>query len=46
MSPVRPNFLSSPYFVDEPFNWHLKPGAPEEVKKEFETFMETLKKGQ
>ena len=34
-----PNFLDSPYFVEEPGNWHLLPGAPEEVKKEFEEFM-------
>ena len=35
-----PKFYDSPYFVDEPGNWHLKPGAPEEVVKEFQSFME------
>ena len=34
-----PAFFNSPYFVAEPDNWHLKPGAPEDVKKEFEEFM-------
>lgn len=34
-----PKFIDSPYFVDEPGNWHLKPGAPEEVVKEFEAYM-------
>ncbi len=35
----RPDFMDSPYFVDETFNWHLKPGAPPEVVEEFESFM-------
>lgn len=35
-----PKFFDSPYFVNEPGNWHLKPGAPEEIVKEFEAFME------
>lgn len=34
-----PKFYDSPYFVDEPGNWHLKPGAPEDIKKEFEAYM-------
>ena len=34
-----PKFYDSPYFVDEPGNWHLKPGAPKEVVEEFEKFM-------
>ena len=34
-----PKFMDSPYFVDEPGNWHLKPGAPEEVVKEFKAYM-------
>jgi hypothetical protein len=38
-----PQFVNSPYFVDEPDNWHLKDGAPEEVKKEFEEFMRDMK---
>lgn len=34
-----PKFIDSPYFVDEPGNWHLKPGAPAEAVEEFEKFM-------
>ena len=34
-----PEFYDSPFFVDEPGNWHLKPGAPAEVVKEFNEFM-------
>jgi hypothetical protein len=37
-----PEFMNSPFFVEEPDNWHLKPGAPEEVVKEFEEFMKAL----
>ena len=40
MASERPNFLDSPYFVNEPNNWHLLPDAPPEVVKEFEEFME------
>lgn len=36
----EPKFMSSPYFVMEFGNWHLLPGAPEEVVKEFEEVME------
>lgn len=34
-----PKFTNSPYFVPEPDNWHLKDGAPADVRKEFEEFM-------
>ena len=37
-----PDFFTSPYFVPEPDNWHLKDGAPEEVRKEFEEYMKFL----
>lgn len=40
MSIERPKFVDSPYFVMEDENWHLKEGAPEDVKKEFEEYME------
>ena len=30
-----PDFFTSPYFVPEPDNWHLKPDAPEGLKAEF-----------
>lgn len=46
---MRPDFFNSPYFVPEPDNWHLKPGAPPEIVKEFEEYMkrdkEAKKKG-
>ncbi len=38
MSIERPKFVDSPYFVAEEDNWHLLPGAPEEVQKEFDEF--------
>ena len=41
---IAPKFLDSPYFVMEPCNWHLKPGAPKEIVEEFEEFMEEQKK--
>lgn len=34
-----PNFFTSPYFVPEVGNWHLKPGAPKEVVDEFNDYM-------
>lgn len=40
---VRPKFMSSPYFVGESDNWHLLPGAPANVVKEFNEFMEAKK---
>ena len=39
---ARPGFMDSPYFVPEPDNWHLKPDAPEDVKKEFEEYMKSF----
>ena len=39
MSKEMPSFFNSPYFVPEVDNWHLKDGAPEELKKEFEEYM-------
>jgi len=38
---AKPYFMDSPYFVPEPDNWHLKPDAPEDVKKEFEEYMKS-----
>lgn len=43
MSTVKLDFTDSPYFVPEDGNWHLKEGAPEEVVKEFEEYMEYTK---
>lgn len=39
----KPKFTDSLYFVPETDNWHLKPGAPEDVVKEFEEFMNAQK---
>jgi len=39
----RPDFIDSPYFVGELDNWHLKPGAPKEVVREFNQFMKITK---
>lgn len=41
----RPDFIDSPYFVMEPGNWHLKPGAPKKVIEEFDRFMSALSRG-
>jgi hypothetical protein len=43
MPRIRPEFTTSPYFVDEPGNWHLKPGAPQDLQEEFNQYMEGLK---
>lgn len=42
MPRIRPEFTKSPYFVDEPGNWHLKPDAPKEMQREFERYMNDL----
>lgn len=39
MSSIKMSFTDSPYFVAEDENWHLKEGAPEEVQKEFDEYM-------
>jgi hypothetical protein len=38
----RPYFMKSPYFVDEPGNWHLKPGAPAAMVQEFNEYIDSL----
>ena len=45
MTGEMPKFYDSPYFVDEPGNWHLKPGAPAEVVEEFEKYMKAGQSG-
>ena len=40
----RPDFIDSPFFVMDYGNWHLKPGAPDEVVKEFNEYMAELNK--
>jgi hypothetical protein len=42
MPRIRPDFTKSPYFVDDPGNWHLKPGAPRELQIEFQNYMNGL----
>ncbi|WML44901.1 hypothetical protein [Neobacillus sp. PS3-40] len=43
MPKIRPDFTKSPFFVNEPGNWHLKPGAPEKIQEEFENYMSLLR---
>ncbi|MEA4812262.1 MAG: hypothetical protein VB108_06805 [Anaerolineaceae bacterium] len=38
----RPSFMDSSYFVLEPNNWHLLPGAPKEIVEAFNAFMKEL----
>ena len=38
----RPAFTKSPFFVDEPGNWHLKPGAPKELQIELTNYLNSL----
>lgn len=40
MSIRAPSFIDSPYFVVDDAGWHLKEGAPEQVVKEFNEYME------
>lgn len=42
MSMNRPTFMDSPFFVDDPGNWHLKEGASNELQKEFKDFMASM----
>ncbi len=39
----EPKFFKSPYFVMEKGNWHLKPGAPQDIVDEFNEFNEFVK---
>lgn len=42
MPRIRPEFTKSPYFVDEPGNWHLKSGAPKELQMELNNYLSNL----
>ncbi|MGV3465843.1 MAG: hypothetical protein ACO1OT_11180 [Heyndrickxia sp.] len=42
MTRLRPTFMDSPYFVEEPGNWHLKSGAPVELQKELKEYLQAL----
>ena len=35
-----PGFWNSPFFIPEPDNWHLTDDAPDELKEEFERYMQ------
>src|SRR5688500_10211332 len=39
MSKEEPYWIDSPWVVKEPGNWHLKEGAPEDLKKDFAEWM-------
>ena len=39
MSQERPKFIDSEFFYTDDDGWHLKEGAPEDLKKEFDEFM-------
>lgn len=43
---AAPKFIESPYFVPEVDNWHLKEGAPDDVKKEFDEYMKDKKQAE
>lgn len=38
----EPKFMKSEFFVPQPGNWHLQPGAPDEIVREFTEFMAQL----
>ena len=36
---MHQDFMDSEWFVPEPDNWHLKPGAPKEIVDAFNAYM-------
>jgi len=42
MPRIRPEFTKSSYFVDEPGNWHFKPGAPKELQAALDDYLNSL----
>jgi hypothetical protein len=42
MPRIRPEFTKSPYFVDEPGNWHLKDGASQELQNDLDNYLSSL----
>lgn len=44
MSTTKLKFTDSPYFYVDENGWNIREDAPEEVKKEFEEYMEYSKK--
>lgn len=43
---MMPDFFTSEWFVPEPDNWHLKPGAPKEIQDEFDAYMKAQKEAE
>lgn len=41
----RPKFMDSEFFIAEPGNWRLEPGAPKHIQEEFTKFMAEINKG-
>lgn len=39
MDAQQPKFIDSEFFVGTPGNWHLLPGAPDDIVREFTEFM-------
>lgn len=44
MNAERPKFIDSVFFVMEDENWHLLPGAPDDVVQEFNDFNRMMKR--
>lgn len=44
MSVQMPKFAGDPHFYVDNDGFHLRPGAPAEVQKEFDEFMEEYRK--
>ncbi|KAB2335727.1 hypothetical protein [Bacillus mesophilum] len=42
MTEKHPDFMKSSYFVDEPGNWHMKAGAPKELREQLEQYLQSL----
>lgn len=43
MIPIKePNFIKSEYFYIDDKGWNLRKGAPDNIKKEFDSFMKTF----
>lgn len=45
MDTIRPKFMDSEFFVAEPGNWRLLPGAPKYILEEFIKYMEEINEG-
>jgi len=45
MDMIRPKFMDSEFFVAEPGNWRLLPGAPKYIQEEFTKYIEAINEG-